>query len=246
MNKVLCNKYVVRAFKRSGKVVLLFIFALQLYIFARLYIFASCVIPTYSMSPTLLGGDYIITSLQVPGRRIWEENMNGSLTVHREKGIRSIRKNDIVVFNFPYSQSKESMELSNDLFYCKRCVALPGELYRWNLRQKLYHIYLPQAGDNLSINAGNYEDYRKCIEYETKQKLTCRENVIYLADSVINAYRFRHNYYFMRGDNADDSYDSRFWGLLPDDFILGAGQFIWFSKDPSNNKIRWNRIFRKL
>lgn len=50
----------------------------------------------------------------------------------------------------------------------------------------------------------------------------------------------------MRGDNCVDSYDSRFWGILPEDFILGTGQFIWFSKDRDMGKIRWERMFRKL
>lgn len=240
------SKYLINTPKRFGKVILLIFCVFQLYILTRLYLFASCVIPTYSMSPTLQGGDYIVASMQIPGRRVWEVDENSSVIIHREKGMRNICKDDIVVFNFPYSRDKEHMSLNNDLFYCKRCVALPGENYQWSWKQKAYHIYLPQAGEKLSINTENYNDYRKCIEYETGHSLTRQDNRIFLADSLIRTYRFRHNYYFMRGDNTNDSYDSRFWGLLPDDFILGVGQFIWFSKDPSNDKIRWNRMFRKL
>ena len=66
------------------------------------------------------------------------------------------------------------------------------------------------------------------------------------ADTLMHSYRFKNNYYFMRGDNCVDSYDSRFWGILPEDFILGTGQFIWFSKDRDMGKIRWERMFRKL
>lgn len=240
------RSYLRIVLKRFGKVLLLTFFTFQLYVLARLYLFASCVIPTHSMSPTLQSGDYIITSLQIPGRRIWEENSEGNLMLHREKGIREIRKNDIVVFNFPYTRSKDYMVLSNELFYCKRCVALPGEKYQWEWNQKKHCIYLPQVGDELSINSVNYGDYRKCIEYETQRRLVRKDDIIYLADSVIKTYRFSHNYYFMRGDNVKDSYDSRFWGLLPDDFILGVGQFIWFSKEPSTGRIRWNRMLEKI
>ena len=98
------------------------------------------------MSPTLQGGDYIITSLQIPGRRIWEKNAEGNLMPNRKKGIREVRKNDVVVFNFPYAYSNDKMILSNKLFYCKRCVALPGENYRWEWNQEMHNIYLPQAG----------------------------------------------------------------------------------------------------
>lgn len=240
------NGHLKITLKRFGKVLLLVFFAFQLYILARLYLFASCVIPTYSMSPTLQGGDYIITSLQIPGRRIWEKNAEGNLMPNRKKGIREVRKNDVVVFNFPYAYSNDKMILSNKLFYCKRCVALPGENYCWEWIQKMHNIYLPQAGDELSINSLNYEDYRKCIEYETQERLVRKGDVIYLADSVITKYRFRHDYYFMRGDNVKDSYDSRFWGLLPDDFILGVAQFIWFSKEPDTGRIRWSRILKKI
>lgn len=54
--------------------------------------------------------------------------------------------------------------------------------------------------------------------------------LVYLADTLLTEYHFKHDYYFMLGDNVNYSYDSRNWGLLPDDFILGVGQFIWFSK----------------
>lgn len=56
--------------------------------------------------------------------------------------------------------------------------------------------------------------------------------------SYINAY------YFMLGDNIHHSLDSRHWGLVPDDFIVGVVQWIWFSKDEEQNSIRWNRIGR--
>lgn len=153
---------------------------------------------------------------------------------------------NIVIFSFPYALDKERMVLGNELFYCKRCVALPGEEYQWEWQQKKHCIHLPKAGEILALDSTNYKDYRKCIEYETRKQTYCRDNVILLEDSVIVNYRFRHDYYFMCGDNTNDSYDSRFWGLLSDDFILGVGRFIWFSKNPYTGEIRWNRIFKGL
>ncbi|WP_303014719.1 signal peptidase I [uncultured Bacteroides sp.] len=233
-------------FKKSSKVLLVVLLLFQGYVLARLYLFASCVIPTYSMAPTLLGGDYIITSLQIPGRRIWGEDGSGRSVIHREKGVRGIRKNDIVVFNFPYSSNANKMKLESKLYYCKRCVGVPGEIYEWKRHLKKFHVYLPCSGDELSIDSLNYNDYRKCIEYETGNRLKCLGNVILLGDSVIHTYRFCRNYYFMRGDNATDSYDSRFWGILPEDFILGVGQFIWFSRDKKSGKLRWKRMLRRI
>lgn len=221
---------------------------IEVYVFIRIYFFASCVIPTYSMSPTLLRGDYICVSLNIPGHRSFtEEPTNGNrITVHREKGVRAIEINDIVIFNFPYSESRERMIFSTKQYYCKRCVATPGTRYAWQWKETSDSVYLPQKGDIIAIDSANFRHYHKCIEYETNQhaKLECGN--IYLSDSIIYKYCFQHDYYFMRGDYTSDSYDSRFWGLLPDDFILGVGQFIWFSENKKTGQIRWNRLLKKL
>lgn len=221
----------------------------QIYLSIRIYWLVSCTIPTYSMSPTLVGGDYILASVQIPGRRIWEEDATrpGHYLVHRKKGTREIQKKDVVVFNFPYAENKDKMILSDKVFYCKRCAATPGETYQWPMNNQWRNVYLPKKGDILRIDSINFNDYHRCIEYETDASIRMdNAGKVYLADTLLNIYRFQHNYYFMCGDNTTDSYDSRYWGLLPDDFILGVGQCIWFSKDQKTKQIRWNRMFKKI
>lgn len=232
----------IRCFYTVGILFCLF----QAYVLVRVYWLTSCVIPTYSMSPTLVEGDYIIANLQIPGRRIMEEKVDGIRSVYRKKGIRPVWKGDIVVFNFPYAENREKMILSTKQFYCKRCIALPGEIYRWMLNDKIDSIYLPGKGDCLQIDSANFHQYSKCIEYETGQRMKMENGQVYLTDSLLTSYSFQHDYYFMQGDHTEDSYDSRFWGILPDDFILGVGEFIWFSKDKKADTVRWERIFTKL
>lgn len=238
-----------KTLKRTARVLLVLFILFQIYFSIRIYWLASCAIPTYSMSPTLVGGDYILASMQIPGRRVYEEDPSrpGHSVIHRKKGTRNVQKGDVVVFNFPYVDNKDKMVLSNKVFYCKRCAAIPGETYKWRTHKGLKNVYLPKTGDDIRIDTTNYQDYYKCIEYETGLSMQIdKEGRIFLADSLLKSYRFRHDYYFMRGDNSKDSYDSRFWGLLPDDFILGVGQCIWFSKDPKTKDIRWNRMFKKI
>lgn len=221
----------------------------QLYLSIKLYWLVSCAIPTYSMSPTLVGGDYIFASMQIPGRRIWEEDplQPQRYRIHRKKGTRNVKKGDVVVFNFPYAENTDKMVLENSVFYCKRCVALPGETYQWQENDGSRAIYIPKVGDTIRVDTTNYKDYYRCIEYETGLSVRMsKSGNVYLADTLMENYCFRHNYYFMRGDNVNDSYDSRYWGLLPDDFILGVGKFIWFSKDKETKQIRWDRMFRKI
>ena len=105
--------------KRIGKKLMYMALSLfvifQVYLFIRFYWIVSCFIPTYSMAPTLLGGDYIIVSMQIPGRRIMNSD-SGRLLVHRLKGQREVQRNDVVVFNFPYAEDKEKMIISMNTF----------------------------------------------------------------------------------------------------------------------------------
>ena len=88
--------------------------------------------------------------------------------------------------------------------------------------------------------------YRNLIEWEQKEKLTFQGKEIFLGDSLIHEYRFRENYYFMGGDYMENSKDSRYWGLLPEPYIVGVATMIWKSVDKSTGKIRWDRVMKKI
>lgn len=68
---------------------------------------------------------------------------------------------------------------------------------------------------------------------------------ILLGDSLIREYRFQENYYFVAGDKAENSQDSRYWGLLPEPFIVGRAVRIWKSVEPDEDT-RWDRIWKKI
>ena len=67
-----------------------------------------------------------------------------------------------------------------------------------------------------------------------------------IGDSLIHQYRFEKNYYFVSGDNMANSQDSRYWGMLPEEYIVGKAIRIWNSKEKYTDKIRWERIFMKI
>ena len=79
-----------------------------------------------------------------------------------------------------------------------------------------------------------------------KEKLTQQDGKVCLGDSIIHEYSFTENYYFMTGDNAANSQDSRYWGLLPEPFIVGKATTIWKSVNPATDEIRWDRTMKSI
>lgn len=96
----------------------------------------------------------------------------------------------------------------------------------------------------MSLNSLTATQYGSVMEWETKQKIDYKDSAYFIGNHRFTNYQFKHDYYFMLGDNIHHSLDSRHWGLVPDDFIVGVVQWIWFSKDEEQNSIRWNRIGR--
>lgn len=80
----------------------------------------------------------------------------------------------------------------------------------------------------------------------TEKKLTLHGDSVLLGDSVIHNYRFCENYYFVSGDKMVNSKDSRYWGLLPEPFIVGRAWLVWKSVSPNTGKMRWKRIFKRI
>jgi signal peptidase I len=112
-------------------------------------------------------------------------------------------------------------------------------------------IYLPKVGDNIAIDSLTYPMYEWAIKkYENNPDLTWNEaeQKAYMNGKVLDSYTFKMNYYFMMGDNRDNSEDSRFWGFVPEDHIVGKPVFVWLSTDKNADSwfswVRWGKSFR--
>jgi len=391
-NARLCERS--RLYKSVCEWVNAIVFATIVASLVHLFVFQMYVIPTSSMEQSLLVGDYLYVSKvtygpQMPNTPLSfpfvHHTMPFSKTkksfseairwpYHRLKGLRSIRRNDVVVFNFPagdtvllenqaatYYDVLRSYETSfgkeegrrelNKRYtvitrpvdkrenYIKRCVAVPGDTLEvrngdvWiNGRpqervpgiQRQYLVQVtspltPYAIENLGIReyAGNRSSYDMFITEETAEKLRQLENVTMVrryicppnnevfpqwdaprwsqdnygpiwvpqkgatvtltpdnlplyrriievyeghtleveGDTIridgvpATEYAFAMDYYWMMGDNRHNSADSRFWGFVPEDHIVGKASFVWLSLEagksfPSN--IRWSRLFKKV
>ncbi|SKC64200.1 signal peptidase I [Ohtaekwangia koreensis] len=114
----------------------------------------------------------------------------------------------------------------------------------WN-KDHFGKIMIPRKGLKLKMDADNIARYFPLIKnLEDNDRAEIRQGSLYIDDKPIAEYQFRKDYYFALGDNRDKSMDSRHWGFIPEDHIIGKVVLIYFSKDIYRNEIRWKRIFQ--
>lgn len=115
----------------------------------------------------------------------------------------------------------------------------------WNVGQ-WGPLYVPQAGDSLTLTPHAARYYQRCIEWETGWKLKIENGGVYADGRLIKGYRFHHNLYFMAGDNCLDSRDSRYWGLLPEPFIVGCVTRICYNQSNQKGFSGWSRFWKAV
>lgn len=259
----------------------------------KVFMFASFYIPTPSMAPSILPGDHIVVNKLILGPRIYENPgfLKGRKTkMKRINGMRKVRRNDVLVFDFPYS-TPNKIKQGGNIFYVKRCVAIPGDTFyidngiykvigvmeglghverqkalsekdetsfkektrnvfpkdtthfRWTIKH-FGPLYIPGKDDNIRIDSMNILLYKNIIEYETKKYISIEKGEVYLDNITLDNYTFQQDYYFMAGDLVRDSQDSRYWGLLPDDLVIGKATIVWKSQNSKTGKYNWDRFFK--
>ncbi len=115
----------------------------------------------------------------------------------------------------------------------------------WNL-DNFGPLYIPKAGATIQLTPINLSIYRRAISVYEKNDLQEKNDKIFINGKETTSYTFKMNYYFMMGDNRHNSADSRFWGFVPEDHVVGKAVFIWMSWDTNGtflSKIRWSRLF---
>lgn len=111
----------------------------------------------------------------------------------------------------------------------------------------LLPVVVPCRGVELEMTRRSTLLYRRLIEWETNSKLTLDSvGNVYLDGNSLRFYRFQKDYYFMAGDNAVHSNDSRYWGLVPEEFIVGVATHIWKSENPRSGKLYWDRVMKRI
>ena len=270
------------------------ILALLLALVIRLFLCNFYVIPSNSMEPTILPGDFILADKCTYGARIFTAlkfEPNEDPPMIHVPGFRPVRRNDILVFNYPYCGTWDTIRMNLEKIYVKRCIGIPGDSvsaiggfyhvrgltdtvgYIPGQKQLVRHrstldsviikavafdesfhwdifdfgpFYIPAAGTEIALTPQNFKLYHRQITYETGLPVLMYDSVVYIGDIPALTYTFRHNWYFVAGDNVMNSQDSRYIGLIPQAYIIGRAAMILSSKDAYTGKRRWNRTMKQI
>jgi signal peptidase I len=179
-----------------------------------------------------------VRELSLDIREIIDNEKELSLTFNDAKKIRNSNEFDTIY------RSIEKTKYINSVFF-------PGnKRFNWN-NDQLGPIYIPKAGKKIKLTINDLPLYKKIIRDYENNEVEVVDNNIYINGEISSNYTFKQNYYWMMGDNRYNSEDSRVWGFVPFDHVLGKPVFIWMSVDGlfngiSNWKFRWDRIFTTI
>lgn len=284
--------------KKVSKTILQYIVAiiisLLIALLLQLFVVDFYSVPSDSMLPAIEPGDFIMVNKLSFGARMYKNfdflKKGTEPETWRIKGYSPVHHGDILVFNFPYSQGWNKIQMHLSSFYVKRCIGIPGDTlcirdafyeingkrgfgnlkgqqmmadHQGQLPSGIYHtfpfasqlnwnilkmgpLYIPRQGDQITMNTLTFRLYHKIIKYESGIKISLRKDKVYSKDSLMETYTFCTSWYFMGGDNMLNSQDSRYIGLIPEEFIVGKATMVLTSKKPETDKYNWQRFFKKI
>lgn len=225
-------------------------FALVVGLLLKAVVVDFCYVPSASMVPTLLPGDYVVVSRIAYAVGLPEQLPLLALRLPAELRwwYRSPQRWDVVVAEFPDSAGVVS-------YYVKRVVGLPGDTLRFagdtlvinrvaywlpGMRERPRRIVVPYRGMVIPLSAASVPEWLPILQRDGASVVAAGDSV-YIDGRPAEHYVVRHDHVFLMGDNYRASMDSRHWGPVPRRAIVGKAVMVYYSR-AEDGRIRWNRI----
>ena len=177
--------------------------------------------------------DDVMKDLGISMEDLTSLNQNGYMPLTK-RAAKALAANKALVKSI-----KLAPEMKNDMLY-------PLDAETGWTRDNYGPIWIPKKGATVKLNMQNIAIYERPIQAYEHNSLEVKNGKIYINGKLTDHYTFKMDYYWMMGDNRHNSADSRYWGFVPEDHIVGKPIFIWWSSDPDRrgfSGIRWNRLF---
>lgn len=220
-------------------------------IILKLFVVDAVHIPSRSMEPTLLPGDYLLVN-KLAGwwGSFWNEDGRPGRLLARLPGFPMMQRGDILAFRFPAPHGETPI-------FVKRLVGLPGDTIEFqggrvvvngqhlstfhDSRESFAAVIVPRRGNLIPIHNGNFLMLQSILQQEHHSFEQLQSGNVLIDGVLATTYRCEQNYLFVLGDNINSSYDSRRWGFLPEENVIGTANIVYWSVGPSE-AVRWNRI----
>ncbi|MCH7514999.1 MAG: signal peptidase I [Bacteroidetes bacterium] len=201
-------------------------------------------------NPPLMQFRYFIYTKERINERVFKQHEISDHT-------RDLRGNGYFVFTSPaYARQLESLPFIDQVKLLERNdddveprIFPDSRVFPWNA-DFFGPVKIPGKGMTIELTRENLATYRSVItNYEGHEDVKIENGKLFIDGKQLTEYTFKQNYYFMMGDNRHNSEDSRFWGFVPEDHIVGKAFFIWLSLDPNEGflgKVRWSRFFNLI
>jgi signal peptidase I len=139
----------------------------------------------------------------------------------------------------PYAELPNTRNYTNGIFPYNEAV------FNWNA-DNYGPLYLPRKGDVVLLDDSTYSLYSRAIVVYENNKVEKVNGHFIINGKPAATYTFKMDYYWLMGDNRHNSLDSRFWGYVPEDHIIGKAEWVLFSKDPATSDWRFGRYFKQI
>ncbi len=191
---------------------------------------------TYNVTLNQPLSDDMMKELGISMEDLTSLNQNGYMPLTK-RAAKALAENKAVVKSI-----QPAPEMKNDLLY-------PLDKVTGWTRDNYGPVWIPKKGATVKLDMNNIAIYERPITAYEHNTLEVKDGKIFINGKQTDKYTFKMDYYWMMGDNRHNSADSRYWGFVPEDHIVGKPIFIWWSSDPDRrgfSGIRWNRIFNMV